>query len=152
MNIIFLILLGLCSVGIAYQDFKERMISLWLIVLFSLLSLLKFLRDYDLSSLYENTIFLLLYMLLSFVILKLYYFLKEKRFTKILDEKIGAGDVLLISTIGLCLEPTIQIVFFTFSFLVTLIIIPFLKTKTAPLGAVLVICFLAYHFAVMLGY
>jgi hypothetical protein len=142
-------LLFITSLAIAYQDFKTRMISVWLIVLFGILNLLLYLLSNSWYQLLENGIFCFTYFLFSYLVIHLFYFIKTKRFGKLLDHKIGWGDVLLILLTGICLEPVSLIYFFTFTFLVSIVIYTFfLKTnKRIPLAGVLVVCYIVYLFS-----
>lgn len=137
------------SIAIAWQDFKDRLISVWLIVAFAVLSLVHYLSSNNYYQFFENGLFLILYLGFSYVVLTLYYFLKNKRIERIVDSKIGAGDILLMIVTGSCLEPNVVIVFFTTCFVLTLVYKwIFIKTKSLPLGGILATSFLLYNFGI----
>ena len=140
------ILLFLSSVGIAYQDFKTRWISIWLIVCFGAANLSLYLLTKSSADLFSNGVFCLSYFLFCYLILHLFYFLKTKKFQRILDDKIGWGDILLFLLIGCSIEPVEMIYFFTFSFVVAVSFqLLFLRAKNnIALGGMLVICYGAY--------
>ncbi len=141
-----LILVFVSSFVIAYQDFKTRLINIWWIVCFGIASISHYALTHSFGGLFENIIFCFVYLLFSYLILHLFYFVKTKKFQKILDSKIGWGDVFLVVLIGTCLSPLTMIYFFTFVFVVTLIFqLVFQKqSKNIALGAMLVICYSIY--------
>jgi Flp pilus assembly protein protease CpaA len=113
-------LLILCSVIIAYQDFKDRLISLWLIFLFTAVNVGQYLYENSIYQFIENTIFCVCYFLITFLIIFLFYYLRTGKREKIMDSKIGWGDVLLFLSIGFCIEPVTMVYFFTVSFIIAL--------------------------------
>jgi len=147
--VLCLLVLAISSVAIAFQDFRTRLISVWLILIFGLANLIHFLCVYSFFQLLENTLFCLLYFVFSYAVLHLYYFLKTKRFQKVLDEKIGWGDIWLMLLIGCCLSPMEMVYFFSFSFVISILVqLLFLNVnKTIALGGILALCntlFLGY--------
>jgi Flp pilus assembly protein protease CpaA len=136
----FLIIILLSSVAIAVQDLRSRMISLWLILLFTLGSTGHYLYQHSLGGLLENMLFCLGYFVLCYAVLHLYYFLRTRKFQRLLDRKIGWGDVLLLLAIGCCLQPEDLLIFFTASFLLSALLhlLVFRHHHTIALGAFLV--------------
>ena len=131
--VLFLFSTGL----IAYQDFKTRLISVWLLVLYSIVVLGGFfIRGNTLEQLIENIFFCCIYFLFSYLILHLYFFLKRGSFTKIIDTMLGWGDVWVLVLMGLTLEITNLIFFFTCTFLVTILIILFFSAKKKEVALV----------------
>jgi len=137
------LILVLSSAGIVYQDFKTRLISIWLILCFAIANFTLYLIDHSLYDFLENSVFCLAYFLMSYLVLVLFYFLKAGRFQKILDNKIGWGDVWLLFVTGCVLPPQNMIVFFTITFIVAVLIqlIFFRNNKSIALGAILLICY-----------
>lgn len=142
------IVLILSGGAIIYQDLKTRLISLWLILLFAAANLTQYLFSNSVYQLLENAIFCLCYFLFSFLILLLFYFIKYKKFEKIIDNKIGWGDVLVFILIGVCIEPIHLIFFFTGAFIFSIVVyFLFLRTKTSiPLAGLIIPCYLVYLF------
>ena len=139
-------LLCVSSVGIAYQDFKSRLIGLWLVVIFALLNISGYLFSGSYYQLLENTAFLTCYLLFSYFVLQLYYFLKTRKFQRIIDTQIGWGDILLLFFTGICLEPVVMVYFFTASFVISIFLSPFFSknNKQIPLAGILVLCYSIY--------
>lgn len=137
-DIVFFVGLGACALMIAYQDFKERLISVWLIGLLSLMNAGITVYHRGFVQVLQNLAFLGAYLLFSYTILLLYFYLKTKRWGGILDHMIGWGDVWLMVGLGLGLDPEIQLFFFTGCFVFAMIVFLFLKeNRTVPLAGVM---------------
>lgn len=140
------IVLILSGSTIIYQDLKTRLISLWLILAFSAANITLYLLVNSIYQFLENTIFCFCYFLFSFLILVLVYFIKHKKFEKIIDSKIGWGDILIFITIGVCIEPIHLIFFFTTAFIFSIVFyFIFLRSKKSiPLAGLILPCYLVY--------
>jgi len=136
----------LCTAIIVYEDFKQRLISIWAITGFGLSCCTLYLLTHFLSEWLENSFFCLAYFTLCYLILHLFYFLKTKHFQKIIDVKIGWGDILLLLLIGSCLTPVFLIFFFTSSFIFALLFQILLqrKSREIALAGILVICYFLF--------
>ncbi len=139
-------MLLLCGSAIVYQDFKTRLISTWLIIGFIAANVWQHLLISSLYQLLENTIFCIFYFLFSFLVLLLFYYLKNKRFEKIMDSKLGWGDVLIFFAIGICIEPLHLIFFFTASFILSIFFyFLFLRKEISiPLAGLIIPLFFTY--------
>ncbi len=94
----------------------------------------------------DNTVFCFSYLLFCYLVLHLYLFLKNKRFEKILDSKIGWGDVLVFIAVGITLSPLHMLYFYSISFVLALLI-SFMfnsKTKTIPLAGMVSVLYAIY--------
>lgn len=131
---------------IVYQDFKYRLISIYAIVGFGISCSGLFLLTHSLQNLLENSIFCAVYFLFCYLILHLFYFLKTKRFQKIIDKKIGWGDILLFLIIGSCISPVELIYFFTASFVIALLFQIFFqrKNREIALAGIVAICYTVF--------
>lgn len=135
----------ICSFGLAgmvlYQDITSRLISLWLILLYLISCILNVFFFQNAYALLSNGIGTLLYMLFTYSLLLLFYYIKEKRFSTLINTKIGLADVILFFAIGLTLNITNFILFATISFICSALISFFVlgKNKTIPLGGLMVI-------------
>lgn len=147
--LVYLCWIGLILSGsvLIYQDFKSRLINTWLIILFTLSNVCLYLISHSIYQFIENTIFCISYFLFCYLILHLYFYLKTKTFQKILDTKIGLGDVLIFLSIGICIEPIHLIFFFTGTFIISIIIsFIFFELKTyIPLVGLIIPCYLIYR-------
>jgi len=132
---------------IAFEDFKSREISLWAIILYFIILIGNFLREKNWQILIQNIGFTLVYFGFCFLVLYLYFFIKEKKLTSIIDTKLGLADIFIFLAIGFTLDIVSLILFFTVSFsisaLIGLIILG--KQKTVPLAGILVILYLFFY-------
>lgn len=133
----------LSGLSIIFQDFKARQIYLWLILLFIAASVTRFYSLNGLSSLIQNTIFFIVYFLFMFCVLMIYFFLKNKKITWLINTHIGWGDLLLFM-VGVTLSPGLMIYFFTFTFIIGILcwIIYRGKWQTIPLAGLIALCYL----------
>jgi len=140
------ILLALCGSGIAYQDFKTRLISVWLLLIFTVINIIGYLFYSSFSQLIENIIFCICYFLFSYLIIIFFYFLKTRKFVKIINAKIGLADIILFIAIGFTIEPFAFILFFSASFILSLLIqLLFIhRNKQVPLAGIMVLIYVVY--------
>ncbi len=139
------------SLRIVFEDFKSRLISLWLIIVYSLSGLILFLIQNPLLDLLINSIFCACYLVICLLILKLYFFLKEGNKVRLIDNKIGIADIILIMVIGSLIKPEIQTCFFSATLVLTLLL-HLLSNKrdvSVPLAAYLVIAYLIFFGTVL---
>lgn len=138
--------LVLSTVIIVYQDFKYRLINIFAIAGFGISCCLLFLVTHPLQEWLKNSLFCAAYFLFCYLILHLFYFLKTKSFQKIIDKKIGWGDILLFLIIGSCIPPLYLIYFFTGSFIISLLfqILFQRKNKEIALAGIVVICYVLF--------
>lgn len=143
--------LMITSLTIAYQDFKERMVSTWLLGVYGLICTSNVLVNRDASTLIENMISVFLYLLFMGGALTLYFFIKEKRFVNILKEQLGLADVLILLFVGMTFNIEGQILFFCSGFIIALLayvlwiaISSQKKHHTIPLAGILVFYYLAF--------
>ena len=144
-SIVFLTVLLISSGIILFQDFKERQVSLWILLLFGVLTISSVVYFRDFETLFYNGVGVLLYGGFIWVMLKLYLFLKFKKNKTILDQQLGLADVFVIFFIGLTFNTIGMIFFFCFGFilsLLTFLIYSVFKkesdTQSIPLAGLLV--------------
>ena len=149
-----LVLLFILSFLILLQDLRDRLVSLWLLMSFGLLNVVSVVSLRGLQTLFENSISISVYMGLLYLILRLYFNFKYGKSQKIFDTQIGWADILIIFFIGVTFNMLGLILFFSVSFVISLIlaimnIILFSKKKseTIPLAGFLVAI---YFIAIML--
>ena len=143
--ITFLAILIISSAIILFQDFKDREVSLWVLLLFGLLSVSSVVYYRNLETLLYNGIGVLVYGGFIWLILKLYLFLKFKKSKPILNHQLGLADVLVVLFIGITFNTAGMVFFFCFGFVLSLIafiIYALLKkdsdTQSVPLAGLLV--------------
>ena len=139
----FLILTGS---ALSWQDFRTRLLSLWLVIAFGIANTLLYLSRHTGNELLENIIFCSCYLLFSYLVLLLYFYIKTRRVEKIIDTRIGLGDAIIFAAIGFCMQPDHMIFFFTATMLVALAASPFLlqKQKGIPLAGIVILNYIAY--------
>ncbi len=137
---------------ITWQDLKTRLINLWLIVVFAAINFLHYLLLHPICQFLENSAFCIIYFLFCYLVLLIFYYLKNKRFEKIIDSKIGLGDVLIFLSIGCSIDPLNLVPFFTLSFIISIIIhLIFIPKNTIPLVGIILPCYFFYLFAFPFG-
>ncbi len=147
--ILFLVGLGIASTFIAYQDFRERLVSLWSLILFGCICLVSVFFYRDSITVLKQSVFSISYLAFIWLSLKLYLFLKYKRNQTILNELLGAADVFVILAIGITFNLPGLILFFCVSFILSALgycaYMLFKKenTKTIPLAGLLMICYVS---------
>lgn len=146
------IVLILSGAAIVYQDFKSRLIGLWLILIFAVANITQYLLLHSVYQLLENIIFCAAYFLFSFLVILLFYYVKNKKFENIIDSKIGWGDILIFLAIGFCIEPVHLIFFFTAAFIFSIgVYFTFLRAKRSiPLAGLLIPFYIIYVIFFML--
>jgi hypothetical protein len=144
-SLLFFAVLIISSGIILFQDFKERQVSLWVLLLFGVSTLSSVIYFRDVETLLYNGIGVLLYGGFIWLMLKLYLFLKFKKNKAIIDHQLGMADVLVIFFIGLTFNTIGMIFFFCFGFvlsLITFLVYSTLKkdtdTQSIPLAGLLV--------------
>jgi hypothetical protein len=126
---------------ICYQDFSRRSVH-W--IYFPLLTVAgifySLLFTHSLSQLLTNTLCNSAFLLLQFGILKLYFVITRGSATRLLDNKIGWGDILFLLAAGFFFSPGSFILFYLLSlsfsliFAVVMIRLKPAKYRTVPLA------------------
>lgn len=111
----------LSSSLILFQDFKQRLVSLWVLLLFGLTCIISVLLNRGIETLLYNILFTCIYIGLIWLILKLYLYFKFKTNKPILNEQLGLADVLTILFIGLTFNAVGLVFFFCFGFIFSLL-------------------------------
>lgn len=145
-KIAFYLILSVVSLFICYQDFKSRLVSAWVLMLYLLLLIVSTIWFSGIEVFLKNVLSSFCYFSLCALGVFTYYFLKERQVPRIIDNKFGWADVLVCIGIGFSLSIVDLIVFFTVSFIVSALIgIVFLKkNNTIPLAGILTILYLIF--------
>lgn len=118
------LLLGLLIISsfiILYQDFSKRLVSLWVLILFGAISITSVLYFRDFQTLIYNFFTTCLYLGFIWLMLKLYLYLKFGKNKPLLNELLGAADVLIILFVGVSFNVIGLIFFFCFAFICSLL-------------------------------
>lgn len=130
------------AVLVAIQDFKSRLISLWLLLAYIACSAVYVLAFENSTVLLTNLYGNILYLLFLYTVMVLFYFLKTRRLSLLINDKFGMADVLLLIGAS-CTMPIEEFMVFILSSFVIAGTIGFLfmkKSQTIPLGGILAIC------------
>lgn len=144
-HFVFFVGLILSSGIILFQDFKERLVSLWVLLLFGAVCIGSVLYFRDAETLLLNGVGALLYGGLIWLVLKLYFYLKLKKQQPIINQQLGMADVLVFLFIGLTFNTVGMILFFCFGFVFSLLVFMLYSTlqknsnsQSIPLAGLLV--------------
>ena len=146
-EVFYLPLLLVLSIAIAVEDFKTRLIDLWLLCLYSLgLVADYFIQGGSFKEFLDNLLFSCSYFLLMYLALQLYFFISKGSFVRIMDDKLGWADVWIAFSIALTVEPLPMITFFAGSILISLVvhIVFFFRQGSCPLAGGMTLVFFTY--------
>lgn len=143
-----LVLVGFLTVLIAYQDFKFRLINLWLIIFYCFAVLIYSFYKLSIYQLLVNGVFVFFYLFLCWLVLKVLYFKQHQRWETMIDTKIGLADVILIFITGIYCEPLYFLVLTVgYCFMGMIYYMAFrkkTKSLTIPLAAIIGLVFYTY--------
>jgi hypothetical protein len=133
-----LVMLGVSTI----QDFKERLISVWIFpALLALFIWYRLLSGQEFSKVLVYSLINVGFILTQFCAVFLYYSIKEKKAVNIFSEKIGTGDLLFFMMVSPLFHPTNFIFFLTGSLFIILVVAVIYSPKlhTIPLAGALAI-------------
>lgn len=115
--------IGILTLGIlSWQDFRSRQIAWWLL---PVLVVVFFAGAFDENSVQEigrgfatNMIFLCL----QFLFVWIWFSVKQKKMSKLIDAQIGLGDILFMICVAPAFSPANFIVFYTLGMSITLLV------------------------------
>lgn len=102
-NIAFIFVLFI----VVYQDFRFRTISFWIIPVLWLIVFAINIEATEFKTLAFNTAINLLVFAFEIILLYVYYALKYRKFTSIINEYIGVGDILYITVLCMLFSPIV---------------------------------------------
>jgi len=121
MHIFFLLSIIGCLTIIAFQDFSQRSVTLWvLVVLLAASSGLSW-TESNWNSLLHKTYPTAGFLILVLAVLLLYYRIKGQKIKDVVDQKLGMGDILFLAAVIPLFSLTGFIVFFLSSLIIILI-------------------------------
>jgi hypothetical protein len=113
------ILILLSLTVIAFQDFKQRQIS-WFLIPLALTGFVCKAVFYQ-NNVVHDFLFNASFILLQLICLTIYFSVKNKRFLNILDTYLGLGDILFLVVVCTVFSPVNFILFYLCSMILTLI-------------------------------
>ncbi len=159
MVLVLTVLICLLMLILAYQDFASRKVLFILMpILFSLL-IYRGIIENEFKVILTNTAINLIFILIQFLILTIYFSLKNKKFLNIIDNYIGIGDLLMFIVLSCCFAVFNFIVFIILSLSLLLLIYTFgilfkkIENKKIPLAGFLAVVFVIFDITLrILGY
>ncbi|OFX83095.1 MAG: hypothetical protein A2W99_13335 [Bacteroidetes bacterium GWF2_33_16] len=112
---------------IIYQDFKYLAISWWTIPALLILAVVNGILYSDTEQLVSGFIWNMVFLAFQFIIITLYFTIKNKQLVNITKNYLGIGDMLFFIFLAISFEPVHFILFFTTSLLTILLIFALLK-------------------------
>lgn len=106
---------------IVFQDFRYRLVSLWVLLFFGIVCLSSVLIFRGPKALLYNGVSCALYFLFTWLMLKLYLYLKYRKNRPVLNELLGPADVLVMLFMGFTFNAVGLILFFCSGFIFSLV-------------------------------
>lgn len=132
---LFLFILGI----IFFQDFKQREISWWTLLLVLVSSLI--LDTRTLPILLQEALLNFSFVLVNLIVITIYFSIKKARLVNIVNREIGAGDILFFLVCCFIFSVPSFIIFFLISMFLSVLITPllfrFAKQSTIPLAGIM---------------
>ncbi len=143
MELLITIVLSASLLLISYQDFKDRAVWWWL---FPLVMIMGVGKGWSPDDYFISIGFNLGFLLIQWLGLSLYFSVKHREWTNIIDRQLGLGDVLLLLGLATVFSPINFLLFYIVSIVFSLIIaIAFgwhKQGKTIPLAGLQAICWI----------
>ena len=123
---------------IAYQDFKERAVYVWIFPVLSGLFLTKNFIEIPYSTYLFNTGINLGFCLIQYFVLTLYFSIKNKQLINIADQLIGWGDIVFALVLCVAFPPLTFFCYYLLSLIIAALIGLYFKSqnKTIPLAGI----------------
>jgi hypothetical protein len=115
------IICTLVLVIIAVQDFRSRRIAWWLLPPLLVGLLIFSITQTSIHEILNHTAFNILFILLQLGLLMLYFSIRQRRFTHLVDTYIGLGDILLLVCLSVGFSPMNFIVMLLSGLLLSLV-------------------------------
>jgi hypothetical protein len=147
LEVVLVILLSL----LIYQDFKDKLISVWLIAGVLLCNTILLFTNGTLNEKLWYASINALFFIFLLLILTIYYSIKNKKITLLTDQYLGWGDIFFIFTLTLSFSAINFIFYLVFSFIFSLLFyllmklfLPSLKKEIPLVGFLAFILILLY--------
>ncbi len=116
-------IISVATLGIlSWQDFRSRRIAWWLL---PILAITFFLASSQMNSVSEIGMGFSLnitFLLIQFLFVWIWFSLKQRKFSKLIDSQIGLGDLLFMICIAFAFSPANFMIFYTIGMIVTLLV------------------------------
>ena len=99
-------IIGMSALGfLAWQDFRSRSISWWLLPIVVAGLLLGGASRWNLAELGKDFLLNATFLLVQFAFVWLWVCLRQRKFVRLIDRQIGLGDVLFLVAVALSFSP-----------------------------------------------
>lgn len=114
-------IIDILSLGtLAFQDFRSREISWWLLPIVVAGLLLGTAGQVSFAEIGHSFLVNMLFLGVQFALLWAWFFLRNRKRTKLIDRQIGLGDILFVICPALAFSPVNFLVYYTVSLVLTL--------------------------------
>ncbi|HEY4784841.1 MAG TPA: hypothetical protein VIH57_02275 [Bacteroidales bacterium] len=96
---------------VAFQDFRFRAISIWTLPLIVILIVIINLQVTTARILFMNALVNILVFAIQLILVTIYFSLKHRKITNIVNRYLGLGDILFICVMGLMFSPLLFMIF-----------------------------------------
>lgn len=115
--------IGILALGIiSWQDFRSRQIAWWLLPILAITLFLSSCTTNTIGEIGTRFSINIVFLCAQFLLVWIWFSVKEKKPSRLIDTQIGLGDVLFMICIALAFSPANFIVFYTIGMIVTLLV------------------------------
>lgn len=122
MNAVLFVCILFFLTVISWQDFRTRSVSLVSLIILAITCFVKAVQKDDIRTAVSNFLFVLLFEVFFIALLQLYFFIKTKKFSNIIDHKIGKGDIAFLLSVSFVLSPMSFIVLILVSAILSILL------------------------------
>jgi hypothetical protein len=143
MSTALMLISGVLLGAIAWQDFHERVVSVWLLALLAMTELLLGCLRSGLESLLWQTAQNAVITFSLLIIVWIYVIVKNRKWMNLFKNGFGSADLILLLILGMFFSPFIFVLFMLTGFILTLVFSLFIRLanssgeKTIPLAGYL---------------
>lgn len=105
MNAVLFVCILFFLTVISWQDFRTRSVSVFSLIILAITCFVKAVQKDDIRTAVSNFLFVLSFEVFFIALLQLYFFIKNKKFSNIIDHKIGKGDLAFLISVSFVLSP-----------------------------------------------
>lgn len=122
--------IGIIALGmLAWQDFRSRSISWWLLPIVVAGLLLGGASRWNMAEIGKDFLWNVTFLSVQFVFVWLWMSLRQRKFVRLIDRQIGLGDVLFLLAVAFSFSPGNFILFYTIGLLSVLLIALVMKLR-----------------------
>ncbi len=116
-------IISVATLGIlCWQDFRSRRIAWWLLPILAVTFFLASLHINSASEIGMGFSLNITFLLIQFLFVWIWFSLKQRKFSKLIDSQIGLGDLLFMICIAFAFSPANFMIFYTIGMILTLVV------------------------------